>query len=259
VPFVPDALRRRFRAPILAGMGRASVACAIFALTACHVSGAVNLQANAPTDDAKARPAPPEETSPPAPVAAKAPESAGAAAPVLVLDIDFGFGSAKLTDSDRKTLSKPETLDVLCKAVAKYKSLTVEGHADSRGADAYNLRLTQQRAESVRDALLANSHCHVDGSQLVAVGVGKKGPPRCPEPPECLGKDKGPANCEACWNENRMTIISITEDRTAAAAPPPPAPAPTPAPRPAASSAALDPSCSRVLVLGEERGSRMCE
>jgi hypothetical protein len=61
-----------------------------------------------------------------------------------------------------------------------------------------------------------------------------------------------------CWNENRMTILSIPEDA---------APAPMPAiaevpkapPLPGPATPAARSGCSRVLVLGEERGSRMCE
>jgi outer membrane protein OmpA-like peptidoglycan-associated protein len=159
--------------------------------------------------------------------------------PVLELDVEFNFDKATLTRTDLAQLSKRETLDALCKALARHKQLVVEGHADSRGPAAHNLELTTQRAEQVRQTFLANKVCHIDPSKLVSVGRGEKEPRRCHEPPECDGKDHGPASCEPCWKQNRMTIVAIADETPASLAP--------------ASG------CSRVLVLGEERGSRMCE
>lgn len=184
---------------------------------------------------------------------------AGAAAPIandrpksrtlLALDIDFEFDHAKLIDSDRKTLA--DNMGAICLLVKEHQRLTIEGHADSRGPDDHNLQLSQERAAAVREAILANKRCSIAASQLVAVGFGEKEPRRCHELPECDSKDHGPKTCENCWNENRMTILSVPEETTATGAPSAPAAAP-----PAAQGQS---GCSRVLVLGEERGSRMCE
>ena len=46
----------------------------------------------------------------------------------------------------------------------------LEGHTDSVGSDEYNLKLSQQRADSVRDYLVAQA---VPGSNVTAVGLGK--------------------------------------------------------------------------------------
>ncbi len=162
--------------------------------------------------------------------------------PVLELDVEFNFDKATLTDGDKRQLSRAETLDALCKALAAHKQLVVEGHADSRGSAGHNLKLTAQRAERVRQAFLGNKVCHIDPAQLVAVGRGAQEPRRCQEKPECDGKDHGPRSCEDCWKQNRKTIVAIAEEAQA-----PPA------------TLAQAPGCSRVLVLGEERGSRMCE
>jgi len=50
-------------------------------------------------------------------------------------------------------------------------SFVIEGHTDAQGDDAYNLRLSQQRAESVRDFLTA---LDVAPARLRAVGRGER-------------------------------------------------------------------------------------
>lgn len=50
---------------------------------------------------------------------------------------------------------------------------TIEGHTDSRGSDDYNRRLSQRRAESVRDYLIAEG---VPAARLQAVGRGESTP-----------------------------------------------------------------------------------
>jgi len=49
----------------------------------------------------------------------------------------------------------------------------VEGHTDSVGSDDYNLKLSQKRADSVRDYLTANG---INGANITAIGKGKDGP-----------------------------------------------------------------------------------
>jgi uncharacterized repeat protein (TIGR01451 family) len=52
-------------------------------------------------------------------------------------------------------------------------TITIEGHTDDRGNDAYNLDLSQRRAESVRRYLIAKG---IDGGRLVAKGYGESRP-----------------------------------------------------------------------------------
>jgi outer membrane protein OmpA-like peptidoglycan-associated protein len=185
----------------------------------------------------------------PPPPSAPAAAAATASNTLLALDIDFEFNSAKLTSADKKTID--DNVDAICKLVEKHKQLTIEGHSDSRGPAERNAQVSQERAAAVREEILATKRCHIDGQALVAVGLGEKEPRRCHEPPECDGKEKGPKSCENCWNENRMTVISIPLSQAAPAAG-------APAAEPPPSSGAPN-HCSRVLVLGQERGSRMCE
>lgn len=53
--------------------------------------------------------------------------------------------------------------------------LVIEGHTDSYGSDETNLRLSEERANSVRQYLLANLR-NIDPSQIEAVGFGESRP-----------------------------------------------------------------------------------
>ena len=72
--------------------------------------------------------------------------------------------------------------------------LTVEGHTDARGADGWNLLVSQARAQYVRDALVARG---VAPGRLVAVGFGE----RCPA---------APGAGHAVWQRNRRVRFVVT-------------------------------------------------
>jgi outer membrane protein OmpA-like peptidoglycan-associated protein len=55
----------------------------------------------------------------------------------------------------------------------EWKALTIEGHADIRGADDYNLKLSQLRAERVRDVLLRDGF---EPDRVRAIGYGRSRP-----------------------------------------------------------------------------------
>ena len=79
----------------------------------------------------------------------------------------FAGGSARLTASAQASLQR------MAKAVGKQKSVRVEAHTDSQGADAANLALSQQRADAVRQVLLAAG---VPSGRVKAVGKGESDP-----------------------------------------------------------------------------------
>jgi peptidoglycan-associated lipoprotein len=66
-------------------------------------------------------------------------------------------------------------------------SFTIEGHCDERGSTEYNLALGDQRASSVKNALVAAG---VSASRIKTISYGK-------EKPFCLESN------EACWQQNR--------------------------------------------------------
>ncbi len=79
------------------------------------------------------------------------------------------------TNSAQLKLISNSQLDDLSGILKKYDgvNLSIEGHTDSDADDAYNLTLSQQRTESVRDYLIAKG---IDMNRLSAVGYGETRP-----------------------------------------------------------------------------------
>ncbi len=77
-----------------------------------------------------------------------------------------------------KAALKPETQIVIAKLsgillIMPDLNVRIEGHTDATGADDYNLKLSEQRAQSVSDFLKAQN---IDSGRLQAVGYGKTRP-----------------------------------------------------------------------------------
>jgi len=140
-----------------------------------------------PAPVAEAAPAPPAP-QPPAPPPPPPPEVAALPPPchapagfqvdadchiieqlVVVRGIDFEFNSEQLT------IPAQQTLGEVAGALAAQPELTVEiqGHTDSIGTEAYNLKLSQRRADAVKAFLVGHG---VQESRLVARGYGKSQP-----------------------------------------------------------------------------------
>jgi outer membrane protein OmpA-like peptidoglycan-associated protein len=90
---------------------------------------------------------------------------------VNLSDVLFDTGQYTLKPGSREKMAK---LSGVLLAYPGLK-LEVEGHTDNVGGDEYNERLSQQRAETVREYLLAQG---VPGSSVTAIGLGKAGPGR---------------------------------------------------------------------------------
>jgi len=97
--------------------------------------------------------------------------------------VDKKFTDAKIVthginfDTDKATL-KPESMGTLNMIVDILKNnpeirFEVQGHTDNSGAAAHNLALSQQRADAVRQQLVAMG---VDGGRLAAKGLGDTKP-----------------------------------------------------------------------------------
>ena len=93
-----------------------------------------------------------------------------------------------VTDSAELTARAKSALDVLAGAMKSEKlasvNFTIEGHADPRGGEEHNMKLSQARAESVRNYLMA-SH-GLEAGRINAVGKGssalmKPSEPAAPE------------------------------------------------------------------------------
>jgi outer membrane protein OmpA-like peptidoglycan-associated protein len=84
-------------------------------------------------------------------------------------DVLFDFNQASLKPGAREKLAKVSGI------LLAYPTLhmNVEGHTDSVGTDDYNLKLSQRRADAVRDYLTSNG---ITSANIQAVGLGKDGP-----------------------------------------------------------------------------------
>ncbi len=125
---------------------------------------------------------------------------------------------------------------VVCALNADPKlTIQVETHTDSRGAGSYNLRISQARAESIRDALIADG---IDASRLTAVGFGETMPLGTNS--TMVGRDK---------NRRIELHTEPPQSRPKPPAPttiePPPAPAPVPAPP---EKPKIDPWCAELAI-----------
>lgn len=79
----------------------------------------------------------------------------------------FASGSARLTAAAQASLKR------MADAVGGKKSVRIEAHTDSQGADAANLALSQQRADAVRQGLLAAG---LSPGRVKAIGKGESDP-----------------------------------------------------------------------------------
>jgi outer membrane protein OmpA-like peptidoglycan-associated protein len=121
-------------------------------------------------------PAPePEKVVAAEPVAAPAPAYVApapepAAPQKLVLEgVNFDFDKATLRQEDIGSLDN----DVATLKTWGDVDIEVAGHTDSMGSDAYNMKLSQQRAEAVRNFLISRG---VAADRLTAKGYGESQP-----------------------------------------------------------------------------------
>jgi len=105
-------------------------------------------------------------------------------------DAFFDFDKADLREDARTALAAD------AQWLKQYGSIRVliEGHADERGTEEYNLSLGQKRASSVKDYLVSLG---VEGSRVNTVSYGKARP-------FCADHD------ENCWQQNRRGHFVIT-------------------------------------------------
>lgn len=85
----------------------------------------------------------------------------------FAMPVHFGFDDAAVRQQDEAALEKFAQV-----ASAHYRgaTITIEGFADPAGSQAYNLRLSRERADAVRDYLVSKG---MNGAALRTVGYGK--------------------------------------------------------------------------------------
>lgn len=88
----------------------------------------------------------------------------------LAADVLFDFDKADLRPDARNALKQ---VGDIIREKAK-GTVRIEGHTDSKGSDAYNQKLSQRRASSVRDGLVKNEGLR--NVRFVTSGFGAKKP-----------------------------------------------------------------------------------
>ena len=160
---------------------------------------------------APAPPPPVEQPAPPPPPPPPAPAPAPAPVPPPVLTEDEIFENKSLEalnaeqplahvsyELDSYTLSDAAraALDANAAWLRRWPStrVTIEGHADSRGTNEYNLALGDRRAASAREYLVTLG---IDAGRILTVSRGE-------EQPFCTEET------ESCWALNRRAYFVIT-------------------------------------------------
>jgi OOP family OmpA-OmpF porin len=115
-----------------------------------------------------AAPAAPAAPATPAPAARPAPASVRQAV-VIQADALFDFDKSVLRPDGRKSIDD---------ALAKLKGVDLElviatGHTDSRGTDAYNQKLSERRAATVKEYLVSKG---IPASKITTIGKGESQP-----------------------------------------------------------------------------------
>jgi OmpA-OmpF porin, OOP family len=140
---------------------------------------------------------------PPAPIAAPAVKPA-ADKITLAADALFDFNKATLRAEGKAKLD-----DVVSKLGAiKLEVIIATGHADRFGSDGYNQKLSEKRANAVKDYLVGKG---VDASHVYAEGKGKKQPKTKPD--ECKGKKT--KKVVDCLQPDRRVDIEIIGTKAA--------------------------------------------
>ena len=110
-----------------------------------------------------------------APRAQVAPPPSVAAAPSRMER--YSLSARELFDFDKANLRHPQPkLDEIARVLKdnpQFDHVTIEGHTDRLGSEAYNLELSRRRANAVKDYLVGRG---VEPRRLVAIGKGESEP-----------------------------------------------------------------------------------
>jgi peptidoglycan-associated lipoprotein len=156
----------------------------------------------APTPPPPPPPPPPQPPPPPPPPAPRQPTEQELFDRLSLADLNsqrpledvlFAFDKSELGDTAKAALQKNAAW--LNNAIRTKVRIRVEGHADQRGTNEYNLALGDRRASAVRDYLV---NLGVAADRINVVSKGK-------EEPICTEM------MEECWARNRRGHFIITE------------------------------------------------
>ena len=129
----------------------------------------------------------------------KVPEAGTSVTPGSIADFKQNVGDRVYFDTDMSNIREDGrgTLAKQAEWLKKYTNypITIEGKCDERGTREYNLALGERRANSVKQALIAQG---VPATRVQTISYGK-------ERPEVVGSDEG------AWARNRVGITVLSQ------------------------------------------------
>lgn len=150
---------------------------------------------------AQAEPAPaPVVVPPPAPAPAPAPAPRLLKREVIAVDNDFDFDKVSLNPAGKRTMDRfVSDLKGL-----NYERITVIGNTDRLGTESYNMKLSQRRADAVRNYLLQSGS--IPASKIEATGAGESDHRTVPS--DCVGT-RATARLIECLQPDRRVDIEV--------------------------------------------------
>jgi peptidoglycan-associated lipoprotein len=106
-------------------------------------------------------------------------------------DVHFDFDRYEIRAQDKGVLD--ENAKWLKSNASAF--LLIEGHADERGTNEYNLALGERRAKAARDHLVSLG---IDGGRITLISLGE-------ERPACTERT------ETCWAQNRRAHFLVKQ------------------------------------------------
>jgi peptidoglycan-associated lipoprotein len=181
--------------------------CAVVILSVSLIAGACAKKKPEPPPPAPSAPAPAETKPTPPPAPPPPPPAPKPAAPTEdelfaketleqlnerkpLADVFFAYDSTEISEAGRATLQK--NLQFLNRWTGT--KIMIEGHADARGTNEYNLALGESRADAVRDYLVSLG---LSNDRVTIVSKGE-------EQPACTEE------AESCWQQNRRGHFIFT-------------------------------------------------
>lgn len=184
-----------------------------YATVACHKKtpppAASNPATRTPVRESEARPVPaapaprratpaPDERAATTPRSQPTPEEKAKIDELLsrIEDAYFDYDKHSIRpDAEAALRSDAQTLATIIRQYPAFK-LVVEGHADERGSDEYNVALGAARAQQAKDYLVSLG---LPGDQLNTISYGKQ-KPVCTE------------DNETCWQKNRRAHLAVASN-----------------------------------------------
>ena len=169
------------------------------AIVGCDPDLVPKAAAAAPTPAPAARPAPAPAAKPAAPAARPAPAGPGVQKITLASKALFDFDKAVLKPEGKAAIDS----EIISKlpGVQKLELVLVTGHTDRIGTQAYNQKLSERRADAVRDYLVSKG---VAKDKIETLGMGKTQPL-----PGVSCDQKAMKELIACLAPNRRVEVEV--------------------------------------------------